>query len=496
MHALQQGVGGWAALLGVCATLPICFVAAHALAQDIGVQIVSIRVAGQPRTEPLELIQVVPPRGELRPLRLRVSERLAAGVEIEVPERTVMVLESATGNRIELAAGTRFRVESVSGRGEWYSLLAGRATMIVRNALSFYNVEFERFVARVRGTEFTLALNGRNEAEARVASGTISVIREQPTQIGDGFPVQAMLVSERVDARNRPVARWPREEPAQRYADPSSAVKAYLLELARAENDADYDAIMSGLNNLGLSEIAAGNDAAARVHFERLLKRAEDREDEPWRARALNNLGAAHVRAEHWLEARQALEAALAINRALAPASGARRIAQNEGNLGVVLRRLGDFEAARAATLRSMKLYRDLAGNDDSPGIASNLESLGHLERDRAIELHGQALAMRQRLYGDLPHPETASSYANLGSALCDAGRIDEGLAQLDAALAIRLKRRSTLPDRDLVRVYESLSACWARAASEDRPGAAEQAVLFLRHARQERERRPGESGR
>jgi hypothetical protein len=468
-------IGVWAGGLAVW----LAVWALPAAAQS-GMRVVAIRVAGQAQVQPVDVFLVLPPRGERRALSIVAGGTLASGTEIEVPARTVIELESPAGNRSELAPGTRFRVESVSARGEWYTLSAGRVFMRVRDALNFYNVDFERFVARVRGTEFTLSLDEPGQALAVVQEGTVSVMREQAVDWGDGSTPANVLVTEKIQAGQRSSAAWPRTEAVLRHASPQAAMARYRADLADAEARQDVDATFAALNNLGLGEMAAGQHETARAHFQRLLTLADAGGDDPWRARALNNLAAAHMRAQRWPEARDALLAALQVNRALGSEATARRIAQNEGNLGVVWRQLRDPAQALAATQRSQALYRAIDGDTDSPGVASNLDNLGHLEPARAIDWHGQALAMRQRLHGAAPHAETALSHANLGNALCLAGRTDEGVAQLDAALAMNQARQALAKQ---ARNHSALAACWLMAVRAGRPGAMEKAEFHLRLA-------------
>lgn len=461
-----------------------------AQAQEGGLDVVAIRVNGVEQTQAVTLDAFLPP-GRTRSQRsLATGGRLDAGIEIEIPARTVIVLRSAAGNLTELGAGSRFRVESTSRGGEWTTLLAGRVRMQVVQALNFFNVEFGDFAARVRGTEFELEIDADRAGAARVTSGVVHVLRDVPTQLGDGRPTLPMLASERLQASLRPAARWPASEAAQRYASPEAAIARYRADLAAAEQAQDFDARCAALNNLGLAAMAAGRPADARPWFQQLLDLASQAGDEPWRARALNNLAAADIRLQRWTAARDTLQQALAVNRQFAPALGARRIAQNEGNLGVVWRRLGDDTQAREATWRSIERYRSLDGPGDSAGIASNFENLGLVaRRDSAAALgwHQQALAMRLRIYGSAPHPDVASSLGHVGSTLCAAARIDEGLDHLERARAMRQAQRGPAPDADLAQAHEALAACWARAAAAGRPGAGAKAVEHLNQAKAER---------
>ncbi|HJY79358.1 MAG TPA: tetratricopeptide repeat protein [Burkholderiales bacterium] len=470
----------WATLLSL----------ASAPAGGQGLVVEELRVDGK-RVERTTVVVMRPAPDQAAQLTLVAKARFEPGFEIEVPARTVIVIRSEKDNLIELVGGTRFRVEATSERGEWYSLLAGSIAVRVRNALDFFNVEFDPFVARVRGTDFTLEVGADRNAAATVREGTVSILREVPTQLGDRAQPVPMLETERVAATAGDGARrfdLSRDQPLRRYNAPEEALNTYKSELERAESAGDPDAAYAALNNMGLTEIALGRPEDARADFERLLTLASTRGDVPWRARALNNLAGAQMRGQQWAAARTTLEAALAVNRSMAPAASARRMAQNEGNLGIVLRHLGEREGARAASDRSLALYRTLPG-DQSAGIARNLENLGHLDPASAIDLHKQALDLRAKLYGDQPNAETASSHGNLGSALCLAGRPDEGLAELDVALKMRLALRTPTADPDLAAAYEALADCWARAASTGRPYAGDKAVEYVRRAKEERAR-------
>ena len=109
----------------------------------------AITIAGQPADRALEVVVLTAevPAGERRILRLH--EALPAGVEIVAPARTVIVFVSINGNEITLEAGARVRIGDVTAAGERYGVTAGRATFNVLNALSFFNVVFEEFVALV-----------------------------------------------------------------------------------------------------------------------------------------------------------------------------------------------------------------------------------------------------------------------------------------------------------------------------------------------------------
>lgn len=504
---VAEGVAWWLALL--------LFFASHtAGAQSL--RVVEVRVAGKVVDSAVVIRQFVPPQRDAADLQVQAGQALTDGVEIGVPARTVVVLQSANGNRIELAPDTRFGARVGAG-GEVHSVSGGSARFEVQRALSFFNVEFNRFVALVRGTEFEVAAGSNGEGAAAVQQGRIAVLREVPTLMLDTGRTLDMLEQDALDAQARPRRQWPALEALRRYTHSDEALRQYAGDLARAEQDKDRDAQFTALNNMGLTWLARGVPGNAVAPFQRMLRLAQSGEDDPWRARALNNLGAAALEQGDARGAVTHLENALAVNRTLEPRAAQRRIAQVEGNLGLAYRRLGELAKARAYTERSLQANRQLAGGGDSAAVARNLEALGNIESDpvKGVQLHRDALQMRERLFSDGLHPELASSHINLGflatragddraaadhygravalreklfvrqnhpllaaalvlhgAALCRSGDTAAGVPQTQRALAMREALSKGPVDNDVVDAYRQVAACWASAAGRGEPGA------------------------
>ncbi len=511
-----HGVAGYFALLSLC----VCNLAA---AQAL--RIVEVRVEGKPVDSAVSITQFTPPQRTPAALQVQAGQALTDGVEIGVPARTVLVLQSANGNRIELAPDTRFSAR-VAAAGEVHSVSGGSARFDVQRALSFFNVEFNRFVALVRGTAFEVEARAGGDGAASVQLGRIAVQREIPTLMQDSGRAVDMLAQDVLDAQSRPQQEWPASETLRRYSHSDEALAQYTRDLQQAEQDRDRDGQMAALNNMGLTWLARGSPQQAVTYFRRMLTMAQGNNDDPWRARALNNLGAAALERGDLKGAVNYLENALTVNRALEPRAARRRIAQVEGNLGLAWRRLGDTARARDYTERSLQANRELAEGRDSAALARNLESLGNLESEpaQALLYQREALQIRERLYGDTPHPETASSYSNLGflatragddraaadhygralalreklfapqshpllaealvrhgAALCRSGDTAGGLPQTERALAMRLSLSKGPVDAQVVDAYRQLAACWARAAGDGQYEAKERMAETLR---------------
>ncbi len=508
-------------LTGCLALLLFC---ASAMAAAQALRVVQVRVEGKAVDVAVEIQQLVPPRREPVPLQVQAGQTLTDGIEIAVPARTVVVLQSANGNRIELAPDTRFTAH-VNSNGEIHTVQGGRARFDVQRALSFFNVDFNRFVALVRGTEFEVEAGAGGEGAAVVQQGRIAVLREVPTLMQDSGRQLDMLEQQVLDAHSDPRQQWPAVEAVRRYARNDEAMAQYNRDLAGATQRNDRDGQMTALNNLGLTWLARGDPGEAQKYLQRMLGMAQAAQDDPWRARALNNLGAAALEQGDLKGALRHLDDALGVNRALQPDAAQRRIAQVEGNLGLAWRRLGDTARARDYTERSLQANRQLAGGRDSAAVANNLESLGAIESDpvKALQYQRQALQMRERLYGDTPHPALASSYINLGflatranddraaadyygravavrdklfarqnhpqlaealvrhgAALCRSGDTTGGLAQCERALAMRLALSKGPVDAAVVDGYRQVAACWAVAAGQGQDGAREKMAEAL----------------
>ncbi len=514
------------------AAAALCAAALALAAGGAGAQalrIVEVRVQGQPASAPVVITQFVPPQRNPVPLPVSRGQELAEGVEIGVPARVVLVLVTANGNRIELSPDTRFTVLRVGATGEVHQVLEGSARFDVERALSFFNVEFNRFVALVRGTTFEVQALPGGAGAAQVQSGRVAVQRDVPTLMADTARAVDMVEHDQLDARTRQAQAWPAQEPLRRYTHSSEAMALYTAELRAAQGTADRDRQLAALNNIGLTWLARGIPAEATGAFNQMLALTRDGRDEPWRARALNNLGAAALEAGNDKAAVDHLQAALASNRSLAPHTTQRRMAQVWGNLGLAWRRLGELQKARDATLASLETHRTLAAGADSAAVARNLEALGQLEATPAAAMpwHQQALAMRQRLYGDTPHPELANSHINLGvnaaragddagaaahyaqavalrerllggmahgllaqalvqhgGALCRSGDTAGGLVPLERALAMRQALNPAPRDKDVADSLRQIAACWASAAGRGEALAQQRMTEALQRSR------------
>jgi len=150
---------------------------------------------------------------------------------------------------------------------------------------------------------------------------------------------------------------------------------------------------------------------------------------------------ATHVRALFWAgvllddagrpdDAAARLEACLALQRQVGDEAG---IARTLSSLGVVARSIGDLDRAQRLFEESIERKRSLG---DKAGIAVSLSNLGIVASDRGqhdevVRYMTEALEI-DRVFGG---GAEILAHANLGTGLVRAGRLAEGLGELDLAL-------------------------------------------------------------
>jgi tetratricopeptide (TPR) repeat protein len=154
----------------------------------------------------------------------------------------------------------------------------------------------------------------------------------------------------------------------------------------------------------------------------------------------LNEVGQYLAGREELVAARATLESALAIEEA-AYGPDHPRVAVTLGNLGIVLRRLGQLPQARAHHERALAI-EEAAYGPDHPEVAATLSNLGVVLRElgelpQARARLERALAIEEAAYGP-DHPEVARTLGNLGIVLRELGELQDARAHQQRALAIK----------------------------------------------------------
>jgi FecR protein len=174
----------------------VCCIATSADASERwALRVVSIEVDGRAEDKEIEIQIIVPGQERADKRTLSKGARIEQGAEIVVPPRKVLVFESANGNQIRLQPGSRFKVNVAGSEGETYTLLLGQALFKVSRALNFFNVNYQSFLAIVRGTEFDMAVEPEKEIRFRLIEGQLVVQREVKVKILEGDKVAELTAS-------------------------------------------------------------------------------------------------------------------------------------------------------------------------------------------------------------------------------------------------------------------------------------------------------------
>lgn len=161
--------------------------------------------------------------------------------------------------------------------------------------------------------------------------------------------------------------------------------------------------------------------------------------DDPRRSSIINNLGRVLKRLGNVRQARAHFEAALVLDQA-AYGDSHPHVAEVVNNYGTVLHVTGDAQTARKQFEWALEICRTYYGPEHAK-VATVTNNLGYSlanagDLDRALDHFTRALATAEASCGP-DHPLVASIRTNLGIALRLKGQTDRALAELQRAAAI-----------------------------------------------------------
>ena len=397
----------WLSRITLCVWLVAQFaVVESSCAAQAGLSVIGIEIDGRAVDTVSEVAIIAPGQDRVDKRVLRIGARIERGAEIVVPRRTVLVLESANGNQVRLQPGSRFKINVVGSEGETYTLLLGQAIFKVGRALNFFNVNYQSFLAIVRGTEFGMSVEPEKEIRFRLTEGRLVVQRQVKVRILEENKVVQLTASD-ILAQGKKMQvsyRLGVEEYLQEFKTFKDAEEYFRRQLMEDEKSGEYQRIQQGLNGLGLILDTVGKPREAVGYYERALKAARERRDQPWEASLLNNLGAA------WDD-------------------------------------LGEHKKAIEYYTKALEIDRKVYG-EQHPDVAIHYNNLGLAWRQlgdpkKAIEYYTKALEIYIKFYPDGAHPYIAMSYRNLSRAWRQAGhaaRAEEYAKKADEVEA-KLKR-------------------------------------------------------
>lgn len=451
--------------------------------------VVAISVAG--KSVVTVDVNVIEPGGSVATkVSIRVAQGFAVGTEIITPARTEIQLMSTNGNRITLDPVTRFKVNTVQG-GESYSIGAGSVAFKVSRALNFFHVSYDKFLAIVHGTQFSVDVQPGKRIEFRLSEGRLWVEREVKVRIEETDSVAALRATEMLaEGRNTKVAyRLDVDEYLREFKTLKEAEDYYRDRLREDEQSGDVERTLNGLNALGVVLHLLGKDQEALEVLKRGLVLAEPKADRTLAASFANNLGAVYQRLGQFDHAVAAQQLAIKYRLVLYPDGVHTDIAGSHTNLGAAYFAMGKYDAAGKEFELSLALQRKLYQDELHPGIAQVYNNLGILARTRghyqeAKTWHEQALAIFLKLY-PTAHPSVAGTYTKLGAVNAAIGDYAQAIKQHEQVLAILRKLYPNELHPEIADNYTNLAAIYAaqsqpeRSATEHRKALAIRSVLY-----------------
>jgi tetratricopeptide (TPR) repeat protein len=403
VHALVTGIGFF---------LPD----GSASAAELRLRVASITQGGK-SIDRVSVRLTLPGTGRDETHTLELAYPLQRGTIIRVPGRTVIRLESDNRNTITLEPNTVFTIEALEPEGEAYSMCEGKAIFSVTKALDFFNVSCKRFLAAVRGTEFSVEAHPATKIRYEVTEGRVLVSRIVKVRVGeDQSNAVDELASEELSRNQKPRAEYPLNEDEYIYKFKSyqDALDHHTKRLGIAQSAEDYFSAQQILTSLGIIQARLGRADLSIPYFEEALTAAKGLRDNKRIAWALNNLSISYYELSDYTKSIEFQRRALAIRRTLFSEVNI-EIADSYHNLARAYHALDDFCPALVFNDKALKIKRQLFTNPRRE-IGESLLNIGAVFFDlgryhKAVTYQEEALAVWEKLYPKRAHPYIALSY-------------------------------------------------------------------------------------
>jgi len=416
-------------------------------------------VSGVPMTDTAE--------GTAKKSNLKKGEGIAQGTEIVIPPRTVLVLETANGNQIRLQAGSGFKTHLVIGRGETHTLLFGEAYFKVKNALDFFNVNYESFLASVRGTEFSVSVEPKKEISFTLDKGKLLVQRDVKVKILEENKVATLTASEVLEQGKKTQVRYRLgiDEYLKEFKTFRNAEEYYRRKLEEDEQSGEYDRVKQGLNDLGNILVTLGKDKEAIGYYDKSLSQNLKLYPEgvhPNISMSYIGIGNAYVGLGEYSKAIEYYEKSLSQNLKLYPEGIHPNIAMSYLSLGVAFDGHGEHGKAIEYYEKSLSQNLKLYPEGVHPYIAKSYIGIGNAyvglgEYSKAIEYYEKSLSQNLKLYPEGAHPDIAGSYISLGIAYDGHGEHGKAIEYYEKSLSQNLKLYPEGVHPDIARNYMGL---------------------------------------
>lgn len=376
---------------------------------------------------------------------LNQRQTIAPGTELVPPRGTRITLQSSNGNTITLYPGARFLAGVVTERGEVHQPLAGRIDFQVRKALDYFNIQYDRITASVKGTDYSVEIVPAKSLKLSVTQGVVEVEREVYLRIAAVSDAQTRGIrfAEELTAGQSKIYPLNVDEYLAQFRNFGEAETYFRNALTAVQAGNDRRLVQRAVFNLIEAYRRVGKPRAMLELENRCIERAQALASRDSEAACVRLMGVAWYELGDYRKAIASFEKSLAINERLYPGRDRPAIAMNLNNLGIAYSGLGEDRKAIEYHEKSLAMRNRLYAARDHGTIALSFNNLGvayfGLKQFRqALDYHEKALAMRKRLYGGREHPDIAQSLNNLGRTHSAQGEHRIALGYLEKALAMR----------------------------------------------------------
>ncbi len=438
----------------IAAAVLVSSAAGSAVAQ--GLTVTALTVEGQTVQSVSGVQMRAPGAGTAQTRTLNAKDAIAPGTEIAVPRGARVELTSSNGNRITLYPGSRFMAGLVTGNGESHQPLGGRIDFQVRKALDFFNVQYDRITAAVKGTDYSVEIDPGQTFTLAVTEGVVEVEREvqirfaaAPLGAGAGSDDDSISsetgirVAEELKAGQRKTYRLNVEEYLAEFKNFAEAEDYFRKALALAEASKDRRRVLRGVINLMEMYWRTGRQAAVAGLEGRCIALAKALSD-AWREGVCVRLvGSAYFESGEFPKALGYFERSLSMSERQYHGRDHAAMASSLNQVAITYRNLGEYRKAVEYNEKALAMRERLARGRDSAAVASSYNNLGRAyqsigEPRKAIEYHDKALAMSERVRARRDHPDTAMAINHLGLAYGLLGEHRRAIDYHEKALAMR----------------------------------------------------------
>lgn len=477
-------------------------------ADEPGLKVASLLLQDRPVDAVPDVLLRPPGQKTAQRQALTAGQALPPGTELTLPRGATAVLVSRNDNRVTLFPGSVFIVGAVTDRGESHRPVSGKAEFDVRRALDFFNVNYERFTAAVKGTVYSVDISPASQTIAfDVREGKVEVEQRVPLRVragagaaaGGAAPASAEVqVVDEIGAGQRrsydlSVDRYLKEfgnfseaedfftqglAEAERSGNPQRVHRAVVnlmsansalrknpatLDLAQRCEDAARasrlpQAMLSCDTQVGNALAAMGRHREALERHQRVLDSERARlgqRDGAWLATALNNLAISNRALGQIDLAIQQYREGLQMRERLAGGVTNLEIIRLQSNLASALLQRAAYKEALSLTTDAYKALAALQKGKPHPLEARLAGDLGYILMEignyaDAIEAYQIALDVLEKLFPGTEHLDKASHIAAIGFAEHRLNNEQRARERLEASLAMRKRLLGKIDHADI----------------------------------------------